>query len=234
LCQSAGHTALHGPVNTLTQNFGTQLCQSAGHTVLHGPVITLTQNFGTQLCQSAGRTALHGPVSTLTQNFRTQLCQSAGRTALHGHVSTLTHNFGTKLCQSAGHTALNGPVSTLTHNFGTQLCQSVGHTIICKECDAHLSYNSEIYFHVCIYLFICSLLNSMLSRINQEHFFHSRVAWSVHRVGQPFLLCTQTVTIQTVLILEVFLTLFTKIPARPINKTVALPNIIVMVILTNA
>jgi len=33
--------------------------------------------------------------------------------------------------------------------------------MICKECDTHLSYNSEIYFHVCIHLFISSLLSSM-------------------------------------------------------------------------
>ena len=77
------------------------------------------------------------------------------------HNALASHGFSTQRCPSAGHRALHGPVSTITHNFGTQMCQSAGHTMICEEFDAHLSYSSEIYFHVCIDLFICSLLNPM-------------------------------------------------------------------------
>ena len=33
--------------------------------------------------------------------------------------------------------------------------------MICEECNEYLSYNSEIYFHVCIQFFISSLVSSM-------------------------------------------------------------------------
>jgi hypothetical protein len=155
-----------------SHGFSTQWGPSAGHTALHSPVNILTHNFGTQFCQSAWHTALHGTVSTLKHNFGTQLCQYVGHTALHGSVSTITHKFGTQRCQSAGHTALHGPVSNVTHNFGTQRCQSAGHTMICAECDAHKSYNPEIYFHVYIRLFYLFTIKLYISQINGEPLLH--------------------------------------------------------------